>query len=143
MVDFGKWKIEKTLTAGGQGDILLVSHDGQQAVLKRLRNAANPERIARFKREIEVGQRLDHPNVATVIEYDIQAAKPYFISKYCPLGSLADMDLSEWSIPRKLDLFHKICQGVAHAHIEKVIHRDLKPDNILLGDSSTPIVADF
>jgi serine/threonine protein kinase len=120
-----------------------VSSEGREAVLKRLRNAANLDRVARFQREIEVGQRLKHPYVVEVIEYDLSASKPYFVIEYYRHGSLATLDMKLWPLVRKLHLFQRICMGVAHAHSEGVIHRHLKPENILLRDLDTPVVADF
>jgi serine/threonine protein kinase len=124
MTDIAGWKTEKTLAEGGQGQIFLVTRNEVQAVLKRLKNTANQERLSRFRREIEVGQRLTHPYIARVMEHDIAATKPYFIAEYCPLGSLEDISLSEWSVVRRLQLFHKLCQGVAHAH-SRVLYTEI------------------
>ena len=117
--------------------------DDKQYVLKRLKN---PNRIERFAREIEILSRLDHPNVAKVLDFDLESDPSYFVMPYYLGGSLAEAEpYRDRAIPELLDLFGQVCDGVAAVHEAGVLHRDLKPENVFLdtdrhGDA---VVGDF
>jgi serine/threonine protein kinase len=134
------------LSGGGQGDIFLVTDTtGQYGgvwVQKLLRNKS---RIGRFEREIKAGLELDHPKIIKVVDYDLEADRPYLVTEHCSGGSLADFDLSNLSVVDRLQLFAAVCRGVGYAHSQKptIIHRDIKPDNIFLREDGTPVVGDF
>lgn len=140
-----RWEIVDALGEGGQAHTFLVKDlrgDNQaQYVLKRLKNI---NRIDRFKREIEAVRNLSHPNIVQLIDYDLDAEKPYLVTEYCAGGALS----SSASILKQPIVAHAvfddICQGVAHAHAKGVTHRDLKPENIFLRTHSGPaVVGDF
>ncbi|MBI1884848.1 MAG: serine/threonine protein kinase [Chloroflexi bacterium] len=143
----GKWKIVESLSEGGQAHTFIVrkvQEDGDETyVLKRLKD---PARIGRFRNEVEAGLKLKHNNIVEVIDWDLDGRQPYIVTVYCKGGSLnraRPFDYSDHG--RLLDLFGQICDGVLHAHSQRVIHRDLKPDNIFLwadrhGDA---VVGDF
>ncbi len=144
---YGKWEIVKPLGEGGQAHTYLVREVGSPEqplfVLKRLKNR---NRLDRFETEVKAGLALHHPNILEIVDQDLEHEKPYFVAEYCAGGSLADTDLSHYTIVEKLELFAAICRGVgfAHTHAAPVIHRDLKPDNIFLrADLRTPVVGDF
>jgi len=143
---YQRWKRERSLTGGGQGDVFLVTDTQDEYegvwVQKLLKNKS---RISRFAREIKAGLELSHPNVIKVIDYDLEADRPYFIAEYCTGGSLGDFELSKLSVVDRLRLFAAICRGIGHAHSQQpvIIHRDIKPDNTFLREDSTPVVGDF
>ena len=144
---FGKWQGEQ-FAQGGQAVVYLVTNvedqdDGHEYILKRLKNR---NRIERFEREVEVLQSLDHQNVAPVIDFDLDADPPYYVMPYYRGGSLAQVEpYRDRSVPQLMDLFGQICDGVAAAHSRKILHRDLKPDNVFVdGDrNGNAIVGDF
>ena len=100
--------------------------------------------LARFKKEAQLAARLKHPNIVSVLETVTESDRPYIVTDYVDGTSL-----NEWSHSRELtwreisDLFIQICGALEHAHENGVIHRDLKPTNILVDRSNRPIVADF
>src|SRR3989442_1118212 len=116
MADFGKWGFVRSLGGGGQAHtfVFYADNDPQKTehALKRLKNINRRER---FERELKACQALDHPNVLRVIDFDLTAAKPFLVSEYCRLGSLADGRWSGGSVLETLDVFRQVCAGVARA----------------------------
>jgi serine/threonine protein kinase len=146
--DFGKWKILGSLSEGGQAFTYKVrladGSDEAVYVLKRLKNVANPQRLARFQQEIEILQQLNHANIVKVVDHDLTGTKPYYVMEYCDGGSLEDHKTRWAGDPvRTLRMFAVICDAVYWANIKDVIHRDIKPSNILLRSDGSPVVADF
>ena len=149
MGDYGKWEIVKSLGEGGQCFTYLVRDSSATEsardslfVLKRLKNR---ERINRFEREIKISLALEHKNIVKIIDYNLEAGKPYMVTEYYEEGDLDGTNFdSNISWEEILNLFVRICDGVAYAHEHGVIHRDLKPKNIFLAEKGKrPVVGDF
>src|SRR5687768_1121901 len=123
---YGKWEIVRSLSEGGQAHTFLVKNfedprDNALYVLKRLKNR---ERLDRFKREIETGLKLIHPNLIRIIDYDIEGEKPYLVCEYCEGGDLRGRGIGKGlGAVDGLKLLHAICRGVSYAHENGVIHR--------------------
>jgi serine/threonine protein kinase len=141
-----RWETVKSLGQGGQGHTFLVTDKKggaeTQYVLKRL---INKKRLGRFKREIEVVRSLSHENIVQLVDFDLDAERPYLVMEYCIGGSLEDVQPFWRESPiQTLKLFQQICEGVCYAHHQGVIHRDLKPANIFLRTPTGPaVVGDF
>lgn len=143
----GRWDIEKVLDEGGQAHVFLVwDQKGvyqQPCVLKR---AKNPKRFQRFKDEIRALMSLSHPNIQPVYDTGEDEGRPYYVAPYHPAGSLEKhKDRFRGDVFATLRFFRRICEAVAYAHHNQpvILHRDLKPGNILITEKSEPIVADF
>lgn len=143
---YGKWRIRRSLSQGGQAHTFLVAEDGAPErgffVLKRL---INLNRVDRFRTEIRAYDDLSHPNLLKIEDDDLEASRPYLVTEFCEGGSLAEADIPQYSLRERLLMFIQICGGVAHAHAHSpaIVHRDLKPENIFLRDRLTPVVGDF
>ena len=141
-----RWIVQKSLREGGQAHTFIVTDSRgsgeDQYVLKRLKN---PKRVSRFKTEIEAIRNLSHENILRLIDFDLETDKPYLVTEFCKGGSLAECSRFWQGSPvQALKLFQEICKGVAFAHAQGVIHRDIKPDNIFLREASgPPVVGDF
>lgn len=141
-----RWKIIRSLDEGGQAHVFLVediqSGNGEQFVLKRLKNV---NRLDRFSREIEAIKKLNHPNILPLIDADLSPERPYFVSPFADGGSLAKYAEHYKNNPEKaLDLVACIADGLAHAHDNRIVHRDIKPANIFLaGEDRHPVIGDF
>ena len=147
---FGEWIADAdtpVIAQGGQGQIHLVFRKGQPEgplyALKRLMHVSDQTRRSRFAQEISTCLRLDHKNIVKVLEADLDSDKPYYVMEYFPKGHLDPAHLATLSLQEKLRLFLDICRGFAHAHSNGVVHRDVKPQNILLREDGTPVVGDF
>jgi serine/threonine protein kinase len=142
-----RWRIIGSLGEGGQGHVYLVVDEKgspeKRYALKRLKNILNEQRRERFTREIEVLRSIRHPNVVNILDFDISAERPYFVTDYYEKGALTGLALKHKSLLHLLDLFEGICHGLSEVHDKGVVHRDIKPENILLNSDGSPVIADF
>ncbi|MBK7404358.1 MAG: tetratricopeptide repeat protein [Phycisphaerales bacterium] len=109
---------------------------------------ATPALLRRFEHEADVLGRLQHPGIAQVYEagvHEDQGERVPFFAMECVRGrSLVEYAEAEGlDIPARLELFARVCDAVQHAHTKGVIHRDLKPGNILVVEDGSPKVLDF
>lgn len=146
---WGNWIAERPLgSTSGQGDTFLVYReddaDRNLFVLKQIKGKGPfGNRIERFRNEILAGMRLDHPNITRVIDPELDQPKPFIVTEYCAGGVLSPTALRGRTLLERIALFRGICDGVAYAHAQGVVHRDLKPDNIFLRADGSPVVGDF
>src|ERR1700733_3342459 len=147
---FGAWQTTRLLARGGMGEVWLAHRaDGQhqqQAALKVLSPyLAAPDSVHRFRRERELLARLEHPNIARLLDGGMSAlGEPYLVMEYVE-GVRLDRycDEHHLSIRERLQLFLKVCAAVNAAHQYFVVHRDLKPGNILVTAEGEPKLLDF
>jgi eukaryotic-like serine/threonine-protein kinase len=106
---------------------------------------ATATEVGRFRAEAEAAANLDHPHILPVYEVGEHAGHQYFSMKLVGGGSLADRLKADPKPPVRelVGLLVKVCRAVHFAHQRGVLHRDLKPGNILLDADGTPFVADF
>ena len=99
----------------------------------------------RFENEAKIIAQLDHPNIITVYEYGHHSNIRYIVEKYLSGGSLTDVLKGKlrFNKAETLELVRNILWGLDYAHNRDVIHRDLKPDNIILTDDGIPVITDF
>jgi tetratricopeptide (TPR) repeat protein len=101
--------------------------------------------VARFRREAETAARLDHPNIVPIYQVGETAdGFPYYTMKYAPDGSLLQARGPLLQHPQQsVELMVKVARAVHYAHENGVLHRDLKPGNILMDSHGEPLVSDF
>ncbi len=134
-----RFQLVRKIGQGGMGQVYLAQQQKPQrdVALKILRSdLANPPHARRFKLEIEVLGRLNHPGIAQI--YDAGTTEdghPYFAMEYVPGKPLADfLQENDLSAQERLQLAIQICEAVNYANEQGIIHRDLKPANILVVD---------
>ncbi|MHC4080278.1 MAG: serine/threonine protein kinase [Planctomycetota bacterium] len=147
----GRFTTRRVIASGGMGTIYeaLQDHPRRQVALKVLRHgAASSTALRRFRHEAEILGRLRHPNIAQIHDAgtfdDGAGVQPYFAMELVKGRPLIEYcEAAELSTHDRLSLFTKVCNAVQYAHYQGVIHRDLKPDNILVDDFGEPKVLDF
>src|SRR5262249_50627998 len=98
----------------------------------------------RFQIEAEAVARLHHPNVVRLYEVGEHDGLPYFSLEFCPRGSLKKKLAGQPQPPREAAaLVEKLARAMAAAHAQGLVHRDLKPDNVLLDEDGSPRITDF
>jgi len=144
----GRWRLQDLLGEGGMGRVYrAVDAAGAEAAVKIVKAELARDDIfrRRFDREAKVAQRVDHPHVVPVIETGEQDGIPYLVQVFIGGGSLEDRIKAQGTMPLAETV--RICTAVASGldalHTEGLIHRDVKPANILLDDQGTPYIADF
>ena len=112
--------------------------------LKVVRAGAGPEDLARFRTEAEAAARLRHPGIVPIHEVGEAAGQPYLTLEYVEGGSLSKrLDGTPWQGRRAAALVRALAEAVQHAHQQGVVHRDLKPGNVLLDGEGRARVSDF
>jgi non-specific serine/threonine protein kinase/serine/threonine-protein kinase len=145
---FGHYTIEAVLGEGGMGVVYRARQErpAREVALKVIRpGLASSQALRRFELEAEVLGRLQHPGIAQVFEAGTTPeGQPFFAMELVRGESLIRYaDLQALTTRERLELFAKVCDAVQHAHTKGVIHRDLKPVNILVDSTGQPKILDF
>lgn len=146
----GNYLVRDVLGAGGMGVVLLAERADQQfeqrVAIKVIRaGMATSDVLRRFRHERHVLAQLDHPNIARLIDGGAtDDGTPYLVME-CVRGEPIDRYCDErgLSVSERLRLFLRVCAPVQHAHQHLVVHRDLKPGNILITPEGEPRLLDF
>jgi serine/threonine protein kinase len=136
----GRWRVVRSLGEGGQAHTFIVrdlTTGSEDWVLKRLKNH---ERLGRFQREVSALQRLNSPRIPAIEDYSVDDP-PFVVSRNAGV-SLTKLEIGSMPITTRLGLFRDVVEAIRDAHREQVIHRDVKPDNVVLGDDGA-FVIDF
>jgi len=145
----GNYQILEEIGRGGMGRIYRARqrHSRRIVALKRLLSchADSQKTLARFRREAEAVASLDHPNILPIYEVsESEEGLPFFSMKFAAGGSLLDAAPALRSEPRHaVALMAKVARAVHHAHAQGILHRDLKPGNVMLDGRGEPLVSDF
>src|SRR5881392_434322 len=145
----GNYEILEEIGRGGMGVIYRARqrHSRRIVALKRMvsYHADSRETLERFRREAEAAASLDHPNILPIYEVGQgEDGLPFFSMKYAPGGSLQKAGPALRGEPREcVRLMAKGAHAVQYAHEHGILHRDLKPGNILLDGHGEPFVTDF
>ena len=141
----GAYRLERLLGKGGMGEVWQVTHlpTGGQRALKSLLGFAGVDDYARFQREAESLARLDHPNVVRVHEAGQHQRRAYLVMDLAQgdlLSRLEGRPLPPGEV-RRVTL--ALADALAAVHAQGLLHRDLKPHNVLFADDGSPQLADF
>jgi TolB-like protein/Tfp pilus assembly protein PilF/tRNA A-37 threonylcarbamoyl transferase component Bud32 len=145
----GNYQILEEIGRGGMGVIYRARqrHSRRIVALKRILSchADSQETLARFRREAQAAASLDHPNILPIYEVsECDDGLPFFSMKFAGGGNLLDAAPALRSEPRRVvALMAKVARAVQYAHGQGILHRDLKPGNILLDGRGEPLVSDF
>jgi serine/threonine protein kinase len=146
----GPFRVEREIGRGGMGAVYLAqqndNHYQRQVAIKVIKRGMDSDEIVRrFRNERQILANLTHPNIAGLYSGGTtDGGLPFFVMEYVagkPINEYcAAQDLS---IEERLKLFRTVCSAISYAHQNLVIHRDLKPTNILVTDDGVPKLLDF
>jgi len=149
----GKYRIERMLGRGGMGTVYLAEHImlGRPRALKFISSELSQDAafLRRFRREAQAAIELRHPNVVEVADLDqAEDGSPYIAMEYVEGPDLRHtLESGAFSVDRALAIARGIASGLGAAHAKGIVHRDVKPENILLaighGAPETPKLLDF
>ena len=143
----GPYRLITELGGGAAGRVFLArSSDGQTVAVRVIRPdlAADPEFLARFRREVAAARKVDCRYAALVVDADVDGPVPWLATAYISGPSLADRVRVEGPLPAAtaVKLAAGLAEGVAAVHAAGLVHHDLKPSNVLL-EYDGPRVIDF
>lgn len=145
----GSYRIERKLGEGGMGavymgtDLMLE----REVAIKALRAdlASQPPVVERFRSEAVTLAKLNHPNIATLYSFFRQGDEFFMVLEYVRGVTLHQLITEQGALPpgQALGFFRQVLDGIQHAHAAGIIHRDIKPGNVMLTESGTLKVLDF
>jgi hypothetical protein len=143
----GQYEVQDYVGQGAMGVVYRAYHSQlERTGAVKVMQAMTPDAdtVARFRHEAQAIARLRHPNIVDVYDFGEFGGTPYMIVEYIPGGSLAGR-MAEGTLDRAtaLKYLRGIAAGLDYAHARGVVHRDVKPANVLLSADDTPVLADF
>jgi serine/threonine-protein kinase len=144
----GKYRIKGELGRGGMGAVYLAEQPGlgREVAIKELIHTATTDPVAlqRFLQEAQVMARTSHPNLVQVHDLEIMGDANYIVLEFVRGKSLRDwLNRGPIAPPQVFAVMHGVLQALDYAHKHAVVHRDMKPENVLLSDEGMVKVADF
>ncbi|WP_186004560.1 serine/threonine-protein kinase [Isoptericola variabilis] len=141
----GRYRLEGLVGRGGMADVFEATDQalGRRVAVKVLRDVAqDPSDRDRFTAEARTLARLSHPSIVTVLDADADGDQPFLVLELVDGGSLAELEhrLASGAVAR---LGAQVAAALAHAHAAGVVHRDVKPANVLLGADGGALLTDF
>jgi eukaryotic-like serine/threonine-protein kinase len=146
----GPYRLVAEIGRGGMGAVYQAERDDDEyekrVAVKLIRRGMNPTAVAgRLRRERQILANLDHPNIARLLDGGTTTdGLPYIVMEYIdgqPIDKYADDH--RLSTAERLEVFRLVCSAVTYAHEHSVIHRDIKPTNILINEERVPKLLDF
>ncbi|MGB7070774.1 MAG: serine/threonine-protein kinase [Pyrinomonadaceae bacterium] len=142
------YRIETPIGVGGMGEVYLAEDQKlhRSVALKVLQQdlLQNRDRMRRFQREAEVVSALNHPNILTVFEFDVDGDVHLIVCEYVKGETLrARLERGPLPVEEALDIAIQIASALNAAHEAGVVHRDIKPDNVMIRDDGYVKVLDF
>jgi tRNA A-37 threonylcarbamoyl transferase component Bud32 len=137
--ELGQYVLKERLGGGGMGEVFLAEHRllKRPCAIKLIRSehARDPSRLNRFEREVQATSQLRHPNTVGIYDFGgLEDGTLFYVMEYLPGLSLQQLveRHGPLSPARTVNLLRQICGALAEAHAAGLIHRDVKPDNVLL-----------
>jgi predicted ATPase/serine/threonine protein kinase/DNA-binding CsgD family transcriptional regulator len=143
----GNYRLLRLLERGGFAEVYLGEHIHlkSRAALKVLHTHLSDKEVENFQQEAQTIAALAHPSIVRVLDYDVQDGVPFLVMDYAPNGSLRQRHPPGEVVPLPLVLSYikQMATALQYAHEHKVVHRDVKPENMLLGRRQEVLLSDF
>jgi serine/threonine protein kinase len=144
---FGHYRLIRLLGHGGFADVYLGEHIylGTQAAIKVLDTQLTSDEIEQFRQEARTIAQMEHLHIVRVLDFGVEGQRPFLVMTYAPDGSLRQHYPRGTRLPlEKIVLYiRQIADALQYAHDEKLIHRDVKPENMLLKRDDEVLLSDF
>ena len=148
-----RYRVEKVLGRGGVGQVVAVRDReiGRAVARKTLRDGAlaDDALVRKFLIEARVTAQLEHPNIIPIYDLGVSVdGTPFYTMRVVEKHSLAnvlgsELLMADWPLARMLGALSQVCRALAYAHSKGVLHGDIKPENVLLGDFGEVYLADW
>lgn len=143
----GKYRVESRIGGGGFGIVYrAIDPDLERRVaIKQLTLTLDHETRERFLREARIAASLRHPNIVSVYEFGFDAGRPYLVLELVDGSNLSDLIASgeRLSVAKKLDILSEIAEAIAYVHEKDILHRDIKPQNVVVDALGHARLLDF
>jgi len=143
----GNYRIIRLLGEGGFAEVYLGEHLhlGTEAAIKILHTQLSSDDVEQFRAEARIIARLEHPNIVRVLDFGIEGKTPYLVMGFAPNGTLRQHHRKGIPLPWAIIVSYvkQIADALQYAHGQKLIHRDVKPENMLLGRRYEVLLSDF
>ena len=148
LAEFGNYEILQEIARGGVGIVYKARQKGLNRIvaLKVLQSgvAASPEQVQRFMHEARAAAKLQHPNIVPIHDFGVVDGQHYFTMDFVEGESLADIVArASMNAREALEIVKQVAEGLQYAHEQGVIHRDVKPGNILIDNQGHVRMTDF
>jgi len=146
-IKLGQYEVQDFIGQGAMGLVYRAYHtELERTGAVKVMQAITPDAdtVARFRHEAQAIAKLRHPNIVDVYDFGEYQGTPYMIVEYVPGGSLAGrMNGRRLDQATAIKYLRGIAAGLDYAHEHGIVHRDVKPANVLLYEDDTPVLADF
>src|SRR5256714_184769 len=143
----GNYQLIRFLGEGGFAEVYLGEHIhlGTQAAIKVLHTQLTIDDVDKFRTEARTIAHLIHPHIVRVLEFGVEGKTPFLVMDYAPNGTLRQRHPKGIALPLPLVVTYvkQVADALQYAHDKKLIHRDVKPENILLGRRNEILLSDF
>ena len=144
---FGNYRLIRLLGQGGFADVYLGEHVhlNTLAAIKVLRAQLVADEITNFRTEARTIAHLAHPNIVRVLDFDVQGTMPFLVMDYAPNGNLRQFHSKGVPLSPQVVVSYikQVAAALEYAHQRNLIHRDVKPENMLLGQNREVLLSDF
>src|SRR5215467_2413552 len=144
---FGNYRLVSLLGQGGYAEVYVGQHVWLelQAAIKVLHTHLTGQEAEHFQQEAQTIAKLTHPSIVRVFDYDVQDGVPFLVMDYAPNGSLRQRYPKGSLVPlaQIVSSVKQVAAALQYAHDQKFIHRDVKPENMLLGRHQEVLLSDF
>lgn len=143
----GKYTVVEVIGSGGMGKIIkAVSPEKRPVAIKIMKpeHSNNKALVSRFQRELKIASMLNHENIAKILDWEMGRGHYFFVMEYVDGVSLRYLLKKEKiDVSRTVDIIKQVCNGLWYAHAKNVVHRDVKPENILIEKNGCVKIVDF
>lgn len=143
----GNYRLIRLLGRGGFAEVYLGEHIfiRRPAAIKVQHTQLIEAEVEQFRKEAETIAHLEHPNIIQVLDFGLEDSTPYLVMNYAPNGSLAERHPPGTPLPAEtiVSYVKQVASALQYAHNQKLIHRDVKPENMLISAKNEVLLSDF